>query len=127
VTQTFPTVVGFKYHLTFDIGIFNPTYNAPITVVAALSGPNGENSTVMPCGLSKEQQPGPGPQWKTCESSWKPGEPQYFKAVSATTTLKIYGKGTSKITTYIGLDRVLVDCVAPLGRHYLCTNLTLGQ
>lgn len=127
VTQTFPTVVGFNYHLRFDIGIFNPTYNAAITVFAALSGPNGENKTEMSCGLTKEQQPGPGPQWKTCETGWRATDSPYFKAVSATTTLRIYGVGTSHTTTYIGLDRVLVDCVAPLGRHSFCTSTTLGQ
>jgi hypothetical protein len=127
VVQTdIPTVVGFNYHLSFAIGIYNTAYPGPITVVAVLSGPNGENPVKVPCGLSNQQQPGQGPQWRTCESTGSADSP-YFKAVSTTATLRIYGTGQKGVTHYIGLDRVLVDCVAPFGRDFFCSNRILGQ
>ena len=124
-----PTVVGFNYHVSFAIGVFNPTYKGPITVVATLSGPNGENSFETSCGPYDPSEP--KAQWKQCESAGTVFNPclaetetSCFKAVSTTSRLTIYGKGqkAQDATQYIGLDSVLVDCVAPLGLHGLCIN-----
>jgi len=45
-----------------------------------------------------------------------------FVAKSGTTTLEIRGVAIKGLlTTYIGLDEVDVECVAPRGNHALCT------
>ena len=128
VRQTdIPTVVGFNYHVSFAIGVFNTSYKGPITVVATLSGPNGENSFETSCGPYDPSEP--NAQWKHCESAGTVTNPclaetSCFKAVSTTSKLTIvgYGQKGQGVTRYIGLDSVLVDCVAPLGLHGLCIN-----
>jgi len=115
VTQQFQTKVGYAYHLYFKIGLYGTLYAGPITVVATVSGPGGQNSASLTCGPFTWTDRGPG--WKVCETL----DGQYFKAGSTTTTLTITGYAPKdKPQFYIGLDSVLVDCVAPLGRHYFC-------
>ena len=110
--QPFPTAVGFAYHLSFKIGVYGKGYPGPITVVANLSGPHGENpSPPLTCGPFSTTEA--GPRWQGCDFD--------FDARNAMTTLTISGFGPEKvITEYIGLDLVSVQCFAPLGRHYLC-------
>jgi hypothetical protein len=118
VTQTFPTVAGFDYHVFLDIGVFISSVSAknlpgPISVIVGWSGPNGENPSEQTCGPFDATAD--GAQWHTCELP--------FHARTANTTVRIYGALGKH---YIGLDRVMVQCVAPLGRHFFCTGRTLG-
>lgn len=121
VMQQFPTAIDFRYHLSFKMGLYGTAYHGPIWVVASLSGPNGENpSPPLKCGDFNWTDRGPG--WLGCDFD--------FFARSAMTTLTITGYGPeneiTQPTVYIGLDSVSVQCWAPLGRHFLCTNNILG-
>jgi len=116
VTQTFPTVVGFDYHVFLDIGVFNNTsvpmknFPGPISVIVGWSGPNRENYSEQTCGPWNPKAE--GAQWQTCDLR--------FHARSANTTVGIYGGPQG--TRYIGLDKVSVQCEAPLASHAYCTN-----
>jgi hypothetical protein len=109
VTQTFPTVAGFDYdyHVFLDIGVFISSVSGknlpgPISVIVGWSGPNGENPSEQTCGPFDATAE--GAQWHTCELP--------FHARTANTTVRIYGALGKH---YIGLDKVMVQCVAPLG------------
>ncbi len=69
VMQTFPTAVGFDYHVIFDMGVYiNSSIPAkslpgPISVIVGWSGPNGENYSEQTCGPFDATAD--GPQWHT--------------------------------------------------------------
>ena len=99
VTQTFPTVAGFDYHVFLDIGVFISTsvpgksLPGPISVIVGWSGPNGENPSEQTCGPFDATAE--GAQWHTCELP--------FHARTANTTVRIYGALGKH---YIGLTRL---------------------
>ncbi len=115
VTQAFPTVVDFDYHVFLDIGVFNNTSNpvknfpGPISVIVGWSGPSREHYSEQTCGPWNPTAE--GAQWQTCDLR--------FRARSANTTVWIYGGPQG--TRYIGLDKVSVQCDAPLANHAYCT------
>jgi hypothetical protein len=122
VTQAFPTVVDFDYHVFLDIGVFNNTSNpvrnfhGPISVIVGWSGPSRENYSEQICGPWNPTAE--GAQWQTCDLR--------FRARSANTTVWIYGGGPlpqdpGTDAKYIGLDNVKVQCDAPLANHAYCT------
>jgi hypothetical protein len=114
VKQAFPTVIGRPYWVTFQIGIFNPRFHGPINAVATIQ--SGDQNVPIPCGPFNP--PDPANQWMTappCQGG--------FTAKDTTATLTILGIPTNDhntFTTYIGLDAVSVECVAPLGIHANC-------
>ena len=100
VRQSIPTVSGFDYVVRFNVGV-SSNWPGPVTV--------GIIWGASPPFVCPSFDPKAGVPWNTCEHQ--------FKATSAETDLTIFGASG---THYIGLDKVLVDCVAPLGRHDLC-------
>ena len=109
VAQTFSTKPRMPYQLSFDIGVMNPTFPGPITVVAMVSSSPAENPYAQTtCGPFNP--PGVGPLWTTCQLR--------FTAATGSTYLKIFGSSGAR---YIGLDRASVECVAPLGRPGFCS------
>jgi hypothetical protein len=104
--QTFTTKAGKKYMLFFDIGVFNdsaqPKFSGPITVVASI-----DNQPLSPCGPYNPTEP--GPHWQTCKNQ--------FTAATESTTLTIVAIAGQ---SFIGLDKVSVQCIAPLGRPGFC-------
>jgi hypothetical protein len=110
VRQTFATAVNKPYHLSFDIMAAPPSFGGPITVDASISRTPGEAPYAhTTCGPFNPTTPGNQP--KTCGLD--------FKAATASTTLTIVG--TAAAHQYIGLDHVLVQCLAPLGRSGFCS------
>jgi hypothetical protein len=110
VSQTFATGVNKPYHLSFDIMVANGSFPGPITVDALISrAPNEAAYARTTCGPFNP--PGPGNQKTTCGLD--------FRAATASTTLTI--AGTAAAHQYIGLDKVSVECVAPLGRRGWCS------
>ena len=132
VRHSFSTVAGFKYHLSFIIGIYPDTYPGPVTVTTTVSGPDGTNyplsrfselgkqpdltqGTPPDCGPYNIQAT--GPQWRSCDF--------VFQARSTNATLTIDGtqaQPSRGLGYYLGLDKVSVDCMAPLGMHYFCSS-----
>ena len=107
ILQTFATKAGKTYMLFLDIGVFNsssqPKFAGPITVVATI-----DNQTLVTCGPFNPS--GRGPQWQTCKD--------HFTAGTGSTTLAIFATAGQ---AYIGLDKVSVECIAPLGRLGFCS------
>lgn len=109
VSQTFATIAGKPYILTFDIGTFRPNFPGPIAVHVSVS--NGFNDPLygeMSCPFDTTT---PGPQWAHCSMN--------FTARNASTTIRIFGE---KGQRYIGLDKVSVECFSPLGRTGYCSS-----
>jgi hypothetical protein len=110
VSQTFGTTVNKRYHLSFDIMVAPPSFGGPITVDALIKrSPNEAPYAQTTCGPFNPTTP--GNQAKTCGLD--------FTATTPSTTLTIVG--TAAAHNYIGLDRVSVECVAPLGRQGFCS------
>jgi hypothetical protein len=111
VRQTFTTKVGKKYALFFDIGVLNggnPNFSGPITVRALIGPEIGTQTPLSPdCSFNPTD---PGARWWTCQFR--------FTADTASTTLTIVGQAGKQ---YIGLDKVSVQCVAPLGMRGFCS------
>ena len=115
VSQTFGTAVNKRYHLSFDIMVANITFNnttfgGPITVDALIKRtPTEAPYAQTTCGPFNPTKP--GNQAQTCGLD--------FTATTPRTTLTIVGAAAAH--NYIGLDRVSVECVAPLGRQGFCS------
>jgi hypothetical protein len=105
IRQSFPTTSGFDYVVRLSVGVFS-LWPGPVTVTVMW---DAAPPFTCPSVDAKD-----GVSWITCEHQ--------FKATSAQTELTISG-GSG--TNYIGLDKVSVDCVAPLGRHDLCSSGSL--
>ena len=109
VRQTFATAARMPYELSLDIMVSPPRFAGPITVVALISKAPGEQAYAQAeCGPFNPTAP--GNHSTTCRLR--------FTAVTASTTLTLVGTAG---THYIGLDRVSVECVAPLGRPGFCS------
>src|SRR4029450_1517110 len=110
VSQTFGTTVNKRYHLSFDIMVAPPPFGGPIPVDALIKrSPNEAPYAQTTCGPFNPTTP--GNQAKTCGLD--------FTATTPSTTLTIVG--TAAAHNYIGLDRVSVECVAPLGLQGFCS------
>ncbi len=108
IKQAFPTAKGVPYELEYDIMVSPvPSYSGPIAVRARISSAADEIDYVT---ASCPFNPSPtAKQSMSCTLR--------FVARSDATTLKLFGEEGKR---YIGLDRVSVQCVAPLGVHAWC-------
>lgn len=108
VRQFFQTATGFDYRVRFNVGVAM-NFPGPVTVTVKWgTSADDENAKAQTCGPFDAKS---GVAWNTCEHR--------FTATGAQTILTI--SGTSG-TRYIGLDKVSVDCYAPLGVANLCNN-----
>ena len=119
VMQHFPTTIGFQYRVAFVLGATKNFGDTIAVTVSWSTGPNQQNHVDLACGpvvlpgdpFQWTPDPGPGPEIVAGACDVR------FKATAAESYLRIFG---SRGRRYIGLDRVSVECVAPLGRHALC-------
>ena len=108
IRQSFATIPHTRYWVSADIGVRNPVYPGPIQVRIAMSATNSNliEYAQVTCPYNPQAA---GIQWTPCSME--------FTANSDRTLISIYGE---QGTTYIGLDNVTVQCIAPLGRHAWC-------
>src|SRR5664279_2245041 len=108
IRQSFATIPRTRYWASVDIGVKNPDHPGPIQVRMAMSATNSNliEYAQVTCPYEPAAQ---GAQSKPCSME--------FTANSDSTLVSIYGELGK---TYIGIDNVTVQCIAPLGRHAWC-------
>src|SRR5215471_11947166 len=110
VQQTFTTVPNEPYQVSFLLGLNIPASPGPVQAVANLYDGTGQKLLIATINCPPFNTAVQGPQWAPCRGG--------FVAKSGITTLEIRGVAIKGLlTTYIGLDAVDVECVAPRGNH----------
>jgi hypothetical protein len=107
VTQTFATIVGQQYDLSFYLGSYTQRWGGPpISILAAAANTN-QTFTVSTTSTA---------------STWTPFS-MPFTASSANTTITLTGAAGVE---YIGLDSVTVDAVSAVPEPESATLIVLG-